>query len=150
MTDLYELGGQEYGSGRRKLIVNLAPVRQNLCIPKTVINRSAPSFRLALPSALFWQLVFFHFSLGKKHTYVCSSLVAQRSALVIFCSPFVCPFLTERSACCGALGSLGYIANAQHHISLSNRGVCKAGYLHMPIVTVHFRSTQIHSVIGEK
>lgn len=148
MTDLYELGGQEYGSGRRKLIVNLAPVRQNLCIPKTVINRSAPSFRLALPSALFWQIVF-HFSLGKKHTSA-RRWLPQRSALVIFCSPFVCPFLTERSACCGALGSLGYIANAQHHISLSNRGVCKAGYLHMPIVTVHFRSTQMHSVIGEK
>lgn len=130
MTDLYESAGR-YGSGRRKLIVNLAPVRQNLCIPKKVINRSAPNFRLVgLPSAPLWQLVFFHFSLGKKHTsarYPSAPFSALLSCLVFLLKDPVVA-VHARLAYSAAPAS-----QCSHYINLSNCGVCKDGESHMPL-----------------
>lgn len=131
MTDLYESAGR-YGSGRRKLIVNLAPVRQNLCIPKKVINRSAPNVRLGLPSAPLWQLVFFHFSLGKKHTSArCPSALSPFSALLS------CLVFLLKDPVVAVHARLAYSAapasQCSHYINLSNRGVCKDGESHMPL-----------------
>lgn len=145
MTDLYELGGQVW-QWEEETNCQFSTRPPKSLYPKNGNQPICAEFPATLPSVPFWQLVFFHFSLGKKHTFThwhrslpsaaLSSLSALLSSLLFLLKD---PLVAVRTR--GWVYSAPSASQCSHHINLSNRGVCKDGELHMPIVTVHSRST---------